>query len=417
MSPYRPRHPCSTSTSPRRPPRTARSRRRSRARPPGRAASGPCDASRRRCWRWWWSAGPEFCSTTSSPYGRDRPAMQWRRATAQHLASWQTDNVWVLVVAAVAVVLGICLIVLAATPGLRWLLPMRRDVPSVRAGIDREAAAMVLRDRAMEVSGVQSVRVRMGRSKVSVRARSHFRELDDVRGDLDDDARRGHRRTGPREAAVAACARRPAAEEGVRHDAPGRQPRTARPRRTGAGVPGRWGARGGHGSPGALLVALGRTRRRAAEHADRQRWRDEGWWWPVVIAVLAVLVVLALCGGFIAQLRRARLAEVLVDSGDGEGALLRGRALEGVLESEAESLDGVARAHITLTGSRSGPGGPGAPAARAPCVAVRDADASGVRGGGACAGLGGTGGSAGGGAPAGGQAHGPPGGMRSGART
>ncbi len=115
-----------------------------------------------------------------------RPAMQWRRATAQHLASWQTDNVWVLVVAAVAVVLGICLIVIAATPGLRWLLPMRRDVPSVRAGIDREAAAMVLRDRAMEVSGVQSVRVRMGRSKVSVRARSHFRELDDVRGDLDE---------------------------------------------------------------------------------------------------------------------------------------------------------------------------------------------------------------------------------------
>ncbi len=88
--------------------------------------------------------------------------------------------------------------------------------------------------------------------------------------------------------------------------------------------------------------------------ADRQRWREESWWWPVVIAVLAVLVVLALWV-FIAQLRRARLAEVLVDSGDGEGALLRGRALEGVLESEAESLDGVARAHITLTGSRRAP--------------------------------------------------------------
>lgn len=51
--------------------------------------------------------------------------------------------------------------------------------------------------------------------------------------------------------------------------------------------------------------------------ADRGRWRDEGWWWPVVIAVLAVLVVLALWW-FLAQLRRGRLAELLVDSGDGE---------------------------------------------------------------------------------------------------
>ncbi|WP_406001620.1 alkaline shock response membrane anchor protein AmaP [Streptomyces sp. NBC_00829] len=88
--------------------------------------------------------------------------------------------------------------------------------------------------------------------------------------------------------------------------------------------------------------------------ADRDRWRDEGWWWPSVIAVLAVVVLLALWW-VIAQLRRARLSEVLVDSGDGEGALLRGRALEGVLAGEAESLEGVARAHVALTGRRSTP--------------------------------------------------------------
>lgn len=52
--------------------------------------------------------------------------------------------------------------------------------------------------------------------------------------------------------------------------------------------------------------------------ADRDRWRADGWWWPTVIVVLAVLVVLALWW-FFAQLRRARLAEVLVESGDGEG--------------------------------------------------------------------------------------------------
>ncbi|MFH9293047.1 alkaline shock response membrane anchor protein AmaP [Streptomyces sp. NPDC017520] len=88
--------------------------------------------------------------------------------------------------------------------------------------------------------------------------------------------------------------------------------------------------------------------------ADRQRWRDDGWWWPTVIAVLAVLVVLALWW-FLAQLRRGRLADVLVDSGDGEGAQLRGRALEGVLAGEAEALDGVARAQAMLTGRRTAP--------------------------------------------------------------
>ncbi|MCQ4206148.1 MULTISPECIES: alkaline shock response membrane anchor protein AmaP [Streptomyces] len=88
--------------------------------------------------------------------------------------------------------------------------------------------------------------------------------------------------------------------------------------------------------------------------ADRNRWRDDGWWWPTVIAVLGVLVLLALWW-LVAQLRRRRLAEVLVDTGDGEGALLRGRALEGVLAGGAEALDGVERAGVRLTGRRSTP--------------------------------------------------------------
>ncbi|MFD4019399.1 MULTISPECIES: alkaline shock response membrane anchor protein AmaP [Streptomyces] len=105
----------------------------------------------------------------------------------------------------------------------------------------------------------------------------------------------------------------------------------------GASVPAWWPWDGGHD----VLLSV----------ADRHRWRDEGWWWPTVIAVLAVLVVLALWW-FFAQLRRGRLTEVLVDSGDGEGAQLRGRALEGVLAAEAGELDGVARAQAMLTGRR-----------------------------------------------------------------
>ncbi|MGW2559603.1 DUF6286 domain-containing protein [Streptomyces sp. NPDC001514] len=116
-----------------------------------------------------------------------RPAMAWRQSLADRLERWPLDNPWVLVGAGVATALGVWLIVLAVTPGLRGLLPMRRAAADkdVRAGLDREAAALVLRDRAMEVSGVQSVRVRMGRRRVGVRAVSHFRELDDVRADMD----------------------------------------------------------------------------------------------------------------------------------------------------------------------------------------------------------------------------------------
>ncbi|MFF9014329.1 DUF6286 domain-containing protein [Streptomyces sp. NPDC014870] len=115
----------------------------------------------------------------------DRTAMAWRKELADDLATRPLDNTWVLAGAALAVALGLWLLILAATPGLRSVLPMRRDHTDVRAGLDREAAALTLRDRAMEVSGVQSVRVRMGRKKVTLRAVSHFRELDAVRADLE----------------------------------------------------------------------------------------------------------------------------------------------------------------------------------------------------------------------------------------
>ncbi|MDN3297795.1 alkaline shock response membrane anchor protein AmaP [Streptomyces ficellus] len=83
--------------------------------------------------------------------------------------------------------------------------------------------------------------------------------------------------------------------------------------------------------------------------AARKRWG-----WPVVITALAVLVLLVLWW-LLAQLRRPRLAEVLIDSRDGEGAVLRGRALEGAMESEAGALDGVSRARVRLTGRRTAP--------------------------------------------------------------
>ncbi|MFE5914915.1 DUF6286 domain-containing protein [Streptomyces wedmorensis] len=115
----------------------------------------------------------------------DHAAMAWRTELADALATRPLDSTGVVIGAAVAVVLGIWLLLLAATPGLRSVLPMRREHADVRAGLDREAAALTLRDRAMEVSGVQSVQVRVRRSKASVRAVSHFRALDEVRADVE----------------------------------------------------------------------------------------------------------------------------------------------------------------------------------------------------------------------------------------
>ncbi|KUN87440.1 alkaline shock response membrane anchor protein AmaP [Streptomyces griseoruber] len=88
--------------------------------------------------------------------------------------------------------------------------------------------------------------------------------------------------------------------------------------------------------------------------AERTKWKDESWWWPTVIAVLAVLVLLALWW-LTSVLRRRRLAEVLVDTGDGAGALLRGRALQSVLAADAGGLEGVSHAQVRLTGRRDAP--------------------------------------------------------------
>lgn len=88
--------------------------------------------------------------------------------------------------------------------------------------------------------------------------------------------------------------------------------------------------------------------------AERTRWRAESWWWPALIAALAVLVLVALWW-LVAQLRRRKLGEVLVETGDGEGALLRGRALEDVVTAEAANLPGVDGASVRLTGRRTAP--------------------------------------------------------------
>lgn len=144
--------------------------------------------------------------------GRD--AMQWRRTVADELATRPLDDPWVMGGASAAMAVGLWLFVLAVTPGLRALLPMRGPVgdadAGVRAGLDRSAAALVLRDRAVDVPGVESARVEVGRRRITARAVVHFRDLDDVRADLDAVLADGIRELGlARQPSLAVHVRRP----------------------------------------------------------------------------------------------------------------------------------------------------------------------------------------------------------------
>ncbi|MCZ0209561.1 DUF6286 domain-containing protein [Streptomyces sp. UMAF16] len=115
-----------------------------------------------------------------------RPAAEWRRRLTDALATRPVDDVWMLTGAAVAAAVGVWLIVLALTPGLRRWLPLRRpaDCPRLRASLDRDGAAALLRDAATRVPGVGAAHVRVRRHRVKARVHVRFRDPRQVKEDL-----------------------------------------------------------------------------------------------------------------------------------------------------------------------------------------------------------------------------------------
>ncbi|MEU2420784.1 DUF6286 domain-containing protein [Streptomyces sp. NPDC007851] len=115
-----------------------------------------------------------------------RPAAAWRRHLADELATRTVDDVWMLTGAAVAAAVGVWLIILALTPGLRRWLPQRSpaDCPRLRACLDRDGAAVMLRDAAMRVPGVGAAQIRVGRHRIKARADVRFRDPRQVKDDL-----------------------------------------------------------------------------------------------------------------------------------------------------------------------------------------------------------------------------------------
>ncbi|GAA2895836.1 DUF6286 domain-containing protein [Streptomyces mexicanus] len=117
-----------------------------------------------------------------------RRAAAWRSGLAQELATRPVDDVWMLTGAAVAAAAGVWLIVLALTPGRRRLLPLRSPAgcspPRLRATVDRDSAAALLRDAALHVPGVGRAEVRVRRHRIKARADARFREPEQVKEDL-----------------------------------------------------------------------------------------------------------------------------------------------------------------------------------------------------------------------------------------
>ncbi|MFB8051612.1 DUF6286 domain-containing protein [Streptomyces rubiginosohelvolus] len=94
----------------------------------------------------------------------------WRTGLVDRLAATSPAAGSVTVAAAALAVAGLWLLLLACTPGLR----RRYVVAGFGAGrsiaLDRAAVASEVRDRVLDTDGIDSVRVRVGRRRVRVRA-------------------------------------------------------------------------------------------------------------------------------------------------------------------------------------------------------------------------------------------------------
>ena len=112
-------------------------------------------------------------------------AHAWRTWISDELANRHLDDAWAIAGAAVVCALGLWLLLLAATPGLRRLLPLGTEgTGGLRAALDRRAAAAMLRRAALETPGVREARVKVGRRRARVRAVVGFGDPGEVKAAL-----------------------------------------------------------------------------------------------------------------------------------------------------------------------------------------------------------------------------------------
>ncbi|MEU5331132.1 DUF6286 domain-containing protein [Streptomyces parvus] len=94
----------------------------------------------------------------------------WRTGLIDRLATTSPAAGSVTVAAAAMAVAGLWLLLLACTPGLRKRHVVAGFSARRSIALDRSAVASAVRDRVLDTDGIDSVRVRVGRRRVRVRA-------------------------------------------------------------------------------------------------------------------------------------------------------------------------------------------------------------------------------------------------------
>ncbi|MET9530765.1 DUF6286 domain-containing protein [Streptomyces sp. NPDC006649] len=123
-------------------------------------------------------------------HATDRAPARWRTGLVDWLAGHGPGDSVVTAGGAVAVLAGLWLLLLALTPGARKLLPMTPPATELRAVLERPAVAVLVRDAVAAVPGVTRVRTRVGRRRVTVRARLGFGERHTARREVTEAATR-----------------------------------------------------------------------------------------------------------------------------------------------------------------------------------------------------------------------------------
>jgi ABC-type uncharacterized transport system fused permease/ATPase subunit len=111
-------------------------------------------------------------------------AAVWRTRLADELATRPLHDIWMQVGAAVIAVLGLWMLVMALTHGLRHKLPLKTPDAQTHAVLDRASAELLLRNAAMRVPGVSATWIRILHKRIKARADVRYRAPADVQADL-----------------------------------------------------------------------------------------------------------------------------------------------------------------------------------------------------------------------------------------
>ncbi|MEV8542872.1 DUF6286 domain-containing protein [Streptomyces sp. NPDC051572] len=103
-----------------------------------------------------------------------RAAAAWRVSAVHWLSGHGPGDPAVVIAGGLTALLGVWMIVLALTPGLRHRSTVRTAAGHVDAAVDRSAVRSLVRDTVGDVPGITAVRVRVRRRRITVRARLAF---------------------------------------------------------------------------------------------------------------------------------------------------------------------------------------------------------------------------------------------------